>query len=67
MNRKLDGREFFQVAQIALGVAMSVFLAAIYVRSPLQIRTQTRDIHLRQLVYVVDVKYLPSPDAKPSP
>lgn len=54
-------RDMFSVVQIALGVAMNVFLVAIYVRSvhPF-LNEQAREIRTQQMVYVVDVKYLPS-------
>lgn len=58
-------RDVFDVFQIALGVAMSVFLVAIYVR-PMRAPSgeRVREIRTQQTVYVVEVKYLSS-EAKP--
>jgi len=55
-------RDVFHVVQIALGVAMSVFVVALYVR-PVRLPTpgeRVREIRTQQTVYVVEVKYLAS-------
>lgn len=60
-------RDVFHVVQIALGVATSVFLLAIYVR-PFQTPPSTervREIRAQQTVYVVDVKYIGPSDKPP--
>ena len=59
-------RDVFHVVQIALGVATSAFLLAIYAR-PLQPSSteRVREIRTQQTVYVVDVKYLGPSDKSP--
>lgn len=54
-------RDVFHVAQIALGVMMSVFLVAIYVRLvPASGNGRVREVHTLQTIYLTEVKYLSS-------
>ncbi len=54
-------RDVFHVVQIALGVATSVFLVALYVQPGRVSRSEpVREIRTQQMVYVVDVKYRPT-------
>lgn len=59
MQRPERDTAAFHVFQIALGVAMCVFVVALYVRPS---RTQTvnsvREVHTAETVYVVTYKYL---------
>jgi hypothetical protein len=67
MNRNTDHRDVLHVVQIALGVAMSVFLVAIYVRPvPVAGNGRVREVRTLQTIYLMEVKYL-SGDGKPEP
>lgn len=65
MNQIHYKQEIFHVFQIALSVAMSVFLIALYVRPvPVLGSGRVREVRTQQTFYLMDVKYLTA-DGKP--